>query len=72
MGATNAERDDRPGSVRQPIEHSLELFQLPEIVGQVDSPAIEAIRRLWRRALDRVCYCVVLIRLSIRDRICEA
>jgi len=24
----------------------------------------------WWRAFDRVCYCFVLVRLSIRDRIC--
>ena len=28
-------------------------------------------RRLWWRALDRICYCVVLIRLLIHDRIYE-
>ena len=44
-------------------------LQQPEIVGQLEDPAFEAIRRLWWRAFDRVCYWIVLIRFSIRDRI---
>jgi hypothetical protein len=53
----------------QTREWSLEGLQPPEIVGQVEKPTLEAIRRLWWRALDRLCYCVGLIRLSISDRI---
>jgi hypothetical protein len=30
---------------------------------------LEAFRRFWWRAFDRVCYCIVLIRLSLFDRI---
>jgi hypothetical protein len=32
------------------------------------NPALEAIRRVWWRAFDRVCYCIVSLRLSIHDR----
>jgi len=35
----------------------------------VDNPVLEAARRLWWRAIDRVCGFFVLIRLSILDRI---
>ena len=55
----------------QSKECFLEGLQPPEIVGQVENPVLEAIRRLWWRALDRVCYWIVLIRFSIHDRICE-
>jgi hypothetical protein len=44
-------------------------LQPPEIVGEVANPVLDAIRSLWWRAFDRVCYCIVLIRLSINDRI---
>jgi hypothetical protein len=30
---------------------------------------LEAIRRLWWRAFDRVCYWIVLMKLSIHHRI---
>jgi hypothetical protein len=30
---------------------------------------LETMRRLWWRAFDRVCYCIMLIKLSIHDRI---
>ena len=33
----------------------------------VDNPVLEAMRRLWWQALDRVCGFFVLLRLSIRD-----
>jgi hypothetical protein len=36
----------------------------------VENPTLEAIRCLWWRAFDRVCDCIVLIRLSILDRKC--
>jgi len=48
---------------------SLEKLQPPEIVGQVDNPVLETMRRLWWRAFDRVCGFFVLLRLSIFDRI---
>jgi hypothetical protein len=35
----------------------------------VDNPMLEAVRRLWWRAVDRVSYCIALIRLWIFDRI---
>ena len=50
-------------------ERSLEGPKPPEIVGEVANPVLEALRRLWWRALDRVCNCFVLRRLSIHDRI---
>jgi hypothetical protein len=53
----------------QPRECSAESLRRPEIVGEVANPVLEAIRRLSWRALDRVCYWTVVIRLSIRDRI---
>jgi hypothetical protein len=47
----------------------LEGYKRPKSWGQVENPVLEAIRRLWWRALDRVCYWIVLIRLSIQDRL---
>jgi hypothetical protein len=64
------EQDDRLGDVSQPTQHSLERLQPPEIIGQVENPALETVRRFWWQALDRVCCCIVLIRLSIHDWIC--
>jgi hypothetical protein len=55
------------GFLDLPRECSVEGLQPPEIVGQVDNPVLEPIRRLWWRAFDRVCYCMVFIRLSIDD-----
>jgi hypothetical protein len=66
------DQDDRLGArgvLGQPRECSLETLQPPEIIGEVSNPVLEALRRFWWRAFDRVCYCVVLIRLSIHDRI---
>jgi hypothetical protein len=65
------EQDDGLGAggfLDHPRECSLAGLQQPEIVGQMENPSLEAIRRLWWRALDRICYCVGLIRLSISDR----
>ena len=67
------EPDDRIGArggLSQPREFSLERLEPPKIVGQVENPVLEAIRRLWWRTFDRVCGCFILIRLSIYDRIC--
>jgi hypothetical protein len=36
-------------------DFSLKELQRPEIVGQVENPVLEAIRRLWWRGFDRVC-----------------
>jgi hypothetical protein len=66
------DRDDRleaGGDLSQPSETFLERLHRPEIVGQVDNPVLETVRRLWWRAIDRVCGFFVLIRLSILDRI---
>ena len=60
---------DARGALSQQTQRYLEGLQSPEIVGQVDNPALETARRLWWRSLDRVCYCITLIRLSIHDRI---
>jgi hypothetical protein len=57
------------GNLGSPREFSVERLQPPEIVGQVDNPVLEAVRRSWWRGLDRVCGFFVLIRLSILDRI---
>ena len=57
------------GDLGSPREFSLEKLPRPEIIGQVDNPVLEAVRRLWWRALDRVCGFFMLIRLSIHDRI---
>ena len=63
------DRLDARDVLSQSTQRYLEGLQSPEIVGQVDNPALEAIRRLWWRAFDRACYRIVLIRLSIFDRI---
>jgi hypothetical protein len=66
------ERDDRlpaGGDFSQPRECNPERLQPPEIVGQIDNRVLETMRRLWWRGFDRVCYCIVLIRLSVCDRI---
>lgn len=42
--------------------------QPPEIVGQVRNPVLETLRRLWWRLFDRACDSIVVIRLSVRDR----
>jgi hypothetical protein len=66
------EQDDRleaGGDLSTAREFSVERLPPPEIVGQVDNPVLETMRRLWWRAVDRVCYCIVLIRLWIFDRI---
>jgi hypothetical protein len=57
------------GDLNEPRECSLGKLRPPEIVGEVGNPALEVIPRLWWRAFDPVCYCAMLIRLSIHDRI---
>jgi hypothetical protein len=57
------------GCLDLPRACSAEGLQPPEIVGQVENSVLEAIRRLWWRAFDRVCYWIVLMRLSIHNRI---
>jgi hypothetical protein len=59
---------DRLG-LSQPTQRCLEGLLPPEIVGEVANPVLEAIRRFWWRAFDRVCNCITLIRLSILDRL---
>jgi hypothetical protein len=66
------DQDDRleaRGILSEPTQRPVESLQPPEIVGEVANPVLETVRRLWWRALDRVCNCFVLIRLSIHDRI---
>lgn len=63
------EKDDRleaGGDLSKPGESCLGKLPPPEIVGQIDKPVLERMRRLWWRVFDRVCG--VLTRLSIRDR----
>jgi hypothetical protein len=70
--AMKPEGDNRleaAGALDQPTQRSPEKLKPPEIVGQVDNPVLEAVRRLWWRAFDRLCGRLVLIRLSILDRI---
>jgi hypothetical protein len=57
------------GVFRQPRECSLQRLQAPEIVGQMDNPVLESMRRFSWRAFDRVCDWSVVMRLSIHDRI---
>ena len=67
-----SEHDNQPGArdlFGDPRECSHERLWSPEIVGQIDNPVLEAIRRFSWRAFDRVCDCVVVMRLSIHDRI---
>jgi hypothetical protein len=63
----------KPDQENQPFSQSrksfIEALPPPEIVGEVADPRLETVRRLWWRALDRACYWVVRIRLSIHDRI---
>jgi hypothetical protein len=63
------EQDNSLRSLTQPMEHSLERLRPPEIVGRMENSVLEMVRRLWWRAFDRVCYCIVFMRLSIHDRI---
>jgi hypothetical protein len=61
------EHDD--GLVGQDVFSPRERLQPPEIVGQVNNPVLEAIRRLWWCAFDRACEFFMLLRLLIHDRI---
>jgi hypothetical protein len=66
---TRTVRPARRARRSQPAtQRYLEGLQPPEIVGEVANPGLEAIRRFWWRAFDRVCNCVVLIRLLIHNR----
>ena len=68
----NPDRNDRlegAGDLSAAGEFSVERLPRPEIVGQVDNPVLEAMRRLWWRAIDRVCGFFVVIRLWIFDRL---
>lgn len=75
IGITAAMRSDQDdevevgGALGKPGEISAEKLPPLEIVRQIDNPVIETVRRLWWRAIDRVCGFFVLIRLSIHDRI---
>ncbi len=66
------ERDDRLGAeerLSQPTECCPVSLHPAEIVGEVSNPVLEAVRRRFWRALDLFWYRIVLIRLSIFDRI---
>ena len=70
--AMKSEQDNRPGArgfFSHPRECSPERPQLPQIVGQIDNPVLEAIRRFSWRAFERVCDWFVVMRLSMHDRI---
>ena len=41
-------------ALNQPIECSAENLRPPEIVGEIENPMLETMRRLWWRAFDRV------------------
>ena len=69
MKADHDDRLEAGGDLSEPGEFHLESLQRPEIVGEVANPVLESIRRLWWRAVDRVCGFFVLLRLSIFDRI---
>jgi hypothetical protein len=60
---------DMGGAPSQPIECSAESLRPPEIVGEIENPMLETMRRLWWRAFDRVSYWILFVRLSIHDRI---
>jgi hypothetical protein len=71
-GRDKPEQDDRLGSrgvLSQLRGCSLERLQPPKIVGEVENRTLEIVRRLFCRAFDRVCDCIVVIRLSTHDRI---
>jgi hypothetical protein len=57
------------GAISQSRECCDETPPLPEIVGEVTNPVLETMRCLWWREFDRICSCVMLIRLFIQDRI---
>ena len=65
MKTEQDDRLERRGVLSQPTQRYLEGLQPPEIVGQVENPTLGAIRRLWWRAFDRLCYCIVLKRLGL-------
>ena len=69
MKGEQHDRLEAGGDLSEPRECSPERLQPPEIVGEVKNPVLEAIRRLWWRAFDRVCGWFLFIRLSIFDRI---
>ena len=69
MKTEQDDRLERRDFLSQPTQRYLDGLQPPEIVGQVENPTLGAIPRLGWRAFDRLCYCIVLKRLSIHDRI---
>lgn len=69
MRTEQRDRFGARGALNQPRECTAIRLRPPEIVGEVTNPALETMRRLSWRAIDRACYWVVLMRLSIHDRI---
>jgi hypothetical protein len=53
----------------KPGEFSLGKLPPLEIVGQVDNPVFERLRRFWWRGFNRVCGFFALLRLTIHDRV---
>ena len=64
-----SEQRDWFGWAGQPRECFAKLLKPPEIVGEIENPVLEMVRRLWWRAFDRVSGCLVSFRLWLFDRI---
>jgi hypothetical protein len=69
MKPEQEDRLDARGVHSQPSECSPEWPRPPEIVGEIENPLLETVRRLWWRAFDRMCGCFWSLRLSLFDRI---
>jgi hypothetical protein len=57
------------GTLRGPGECSAQRPQPSEIVGEIENPMLETMRRLWWRGFDRGCYCIAAVRLWVFDRV---
>jgi hypothetical protein len=72
VGIADAMKQDQRHSFgwdRQPLECFPEPLKSPEIVGEIENPALEAVRRFRWRAFDSLCGCFVSLRLWLFDRI---
>ena len=69
MKPEQGDRLEARGVFTQPRGCSAESLKPAEIVGEFANPVLEKLRRLWWRVFDRLCYCIVLLRLSTHDRI---
>jgi hypothetical protein len=52
-----------------PARRSLADLQPTEIIGQIENPVLETVRRRCWRVFDRACGCFWSLRLSILDLI---